>query len=330
MQTPTIATDETENNAATLPNHSPKRVVGVVPRAFWTAKAGNAATDYEDAFAIGDNCLAIADGATESSFARIWALALAEGFAADPSAVLPCTTERLQTWCAPLQKTWGDAVPWNTLPWFAEDKARSGAFATLLGLQFQPDAQTWQAFAIGDSCFFQIRDGVLKRAFPLEHSAQFDSRPILLSSNPANNKRVWDDIVVVEGEYQAGDILIFATDALAKWLLARTEAGERPWDALCGLKSPEEFDTFVTQLRHDRVMRNDDVTLVIVGETAHSGKPAPPSEPAVTSEDAPLVLYAGAPSEPSVSEDIPGDPNGITQQETGITLATEHDQEEGA
>ena len=268
-------------------------MAGVVPRAFWTAKAGNAATDYEDAYAIGDDCLAIADGATESSFARLWALALAEGFISDPSAVLPCTTERLKAWAMPLQKTWVEAVPWNTLPWFAEDKARSGAFATLVGFQFHPDAQTWRAFAIGDSCFFLIRDGVLKQAFPLEHSSQFDSRPILLSSNPANNKRVWDDVVMAEGEYHAGDLLIFATDALAKWLLARAEAGERPWDTLCGLSSQEEFETFVTELRQDRVMRNDDVTLVIVGETRGNAEPEPPSALAPTSESAPPVLYAG-------------------------------------
>ena len=341
MQTPIIETDEIANPNALHSAATPKRVAGVVPRAYWTAKAGNAATDYEDAYAIGVDCLAIADGATESSFARLWASALAEGFVSDPSAVLPCTTERLQEWARPLQTTWTQAVPWNTLPWFAEDKARSGAFATLVGFQFQPDAQTWRAFAIGDSCFFLIRAGALKQAFPLEHSSQFDSRPILLSSNPANNKRVWNDVVVMDGAYHVGDILVFATDALAKWLLARAEAGERPWDALCGLSSQEEFETFVTRLRHDRVMRNDDVTLVIVEDTRPIVEPETPSALASMPEPALPALYAGTPSEPSPPEERTplepsaptaptSDANGIILQETGLTLAMEHEQEEGA
>ena len=50
------------------------------------------------------DCLAIADGATESSFARLWALALAEGFVSDPSAV-PALHDRTaaRRWTQPLQ-----------------------------------------------------------------------------------------------------------------------------------------------------------------------------------------------------------------------------------
>ena len=271
------------------------RIAGLEPRAFWTPKSGNAETDYEDGWAAGADCLAIADGATESSFARVWAQALTAGFVAQPDAIFPLHTERpehcrarIQEWTQPLQREWHSRIPWTTLPWFAEDKARAGAFATLLTFQMQRDKREgirdnseessqeqtayslsltpypFQLFAIGDSCLFQIRERQLKLAFPLQHSSQFDSTPPLLSSNPANNKRVWDNIVIGEGTFEAGDILLFATDALARWFLVEVEAGNLPWHELCGLKGQADFAVFVARLRQAHAMRNDDVTLVIV------------------------------------------------------------------
>ena len=283
-----LATVEREQPAA--PELEPARVAGLVPRAFWTQKSGNSETDYEDGWATGIDCLAIADGATESSFARLWAQALTAGFVAGPNAIFPLHTERMeqcrariQEWTQPLQAEWHSRVPWNNLPWFAEDKARAGAFATLLAFKVNDERgvmndeynitsnsslitphSSFQMFAIGDSCLFQIRDGQLKLAFPLTHSSQFDSTPLLLSSNPANNKRVWNEIAVEEGVLQAGDILLFATDALARWFLAEVEAGSYPWHELCGMSGQSEFIAFVTRLRQARAMRNDDVTLVIV------------------------------------------------------------------
>lgn len=302
MQDETITTN---TNTPTL--------AGRTPRAFWAAKAGNANADYEDAFAVGQDCLAIADGATESSFARAWAQALTEGFVADPAATQPPGIRRLQEWLRPLQSAWRAGVAWDRLPWFAEDKARSGAFATFLGFQmlgregtanrqqeteavpeieapppmesslaisFLGAAQSalgdnlidieaheegaFVAFAIGDSCLFQIRDNDLELTFPLAHSSQFDSRPILVCSNAINNKEVWDDITLERGTVQPGDTLLFATDALARWFLVQHEAGERPWETLCALQSQAEFDAFITGLRHSHAMRNDDVTLLIL------------------------------------------------------------------
>ncbi len=178
------------------------RIAGLEPRAFWTPKSGNSETDYEDGWATGADCLAIADGATESSFARVWAQALTAGFVAQPDATFPLHTEnpeqcraRIQEWTQPLQQEWHSRIPWNTLPWFAEDKARAGAFATLLAFSAKDEGgrmkdegkirdtryeiregensslilhpSSFQVFAIGDSCLFQIREGRVKLAFPL-------------------------------------------------------------------------------------------------------------------------------------------------------------------
>ena len=175
----------------------------------------------------------------------------------------------------PLQKAWHASIAWDRLPWFAEDKARSGAFAALLTFQIDPveglgtdeatsarGTQRWRAVAIGDSCLFQVRDRALHVAFPIDRAEQFNSRPVLLSSNPANNDRVWDAIALREGDGLPGDIFLFATDALSHWILGEAEAGRRPWETLCDLRSHAAFVELMTRLRESHAMRNDDVTLV--------------------------------------------------------------------
>ena len=245
---------------------------------FRLPKAGSSETDYEDAITIRPVAVAIADGATESSFARAWAQALTEGFACDPLSPSPGLTELLER-IGPLQQQWHDGIAWDRLPWFAEDKARNGAFAALLTLCFEEpskesaetegqEERRWHAFAIGDTCLFQIRDDALHLAFPLSEAAAFDSTPLLLSSNPARNLRVWDHAQVLNGAFKPGDMLLLMTDALAKWFLSEIEAGGKPWHTLRAVSCEEEFGALVTQLRAAHCLKNDDTSLICIQETS--------------------------------------------------------------
>ena len=224
---------------------------------WWAPKAGNAAHEYEDAYAVGTDALrlAVADGASETSFARQWAELLVEGFVQEaPSAA------ELHDWVAPLQATWAEGQKGKATAWYAERKAQDGAFSSLLGLTI--DQERWRALAVGDSCLFVVRAGKLTRAFPLERSEQFNNSPSLLSSKARANAGVWDQVAVVEGELQASDRLLLMTDALAQWFLVESEMGRRPWAALAKLASPEQFTAFIDCLRAGGALRNDDVTLV--------------------------------------------------------------------
>src|SRR5438309_355857 len=106
-------------------------------RAFHLPRRGHAPAEYEDAFAA-DPCsgrFAVADGASESSFAGRWARLLVEGFvggAQDPWGA---------DWLVPLRRRWVEEVAPLPLPWYAEAKREQGAFATLLGV------------ALGDAAF---------------------------------------------------------------------------------------------------------------------------------------------------------------------------------
>jgi hypothetical protein len=243
-------------------------------RAYSIPKGGNAPDDYEDAFAHGyspkqagpcgaEARFAVADGATETSFSGVWASLLVRSYCDGAT-----SGRKLRSSLTGLQRSWSDAVDVRPLHWYAEEKARSGAFSTLLGLTIQaPTAchNRWHALAIGDSCLFHIRRGRLIRRFPLSHAAGFTARPFLLSSNTTDDGHL--RVRRLSGAWLPGDRFYLMTDALAHWFLASREAGESPWRQIDALDSQDDFVALVHDLRATRRLRNDDVTLLCV-ETA--------------------------------------------------------------
>jgi hypothetical protein len=246
--------------------------------AYWTAKSGSSSDEYEDAFAysLGSRHFAVADGATESSFADRWARSLVQKFSHDPPSAAGGPTS-FPEWLAPLQNQWHASIPWDKLPWFAEEKARMGAFATLLGISFsarprkhgawrffrrRAESVPWRACAVGDSCLFQVRGDALLTSFPLTRSEQFQSRPMLLGSLPEANRSLWPSVQVARGDAIDGDLFFALTDALAKWFLTEAEAGRRPWRTLLEIENAAAFDSLVQDLRAAKSIRNDDTTML--------------------------------------------------------------------
>jgi len=197
---------------------------------FWDSKAGNTSDEYEDAYWAehlkdDENELficAIADGATSTSYSKLWAQLLVQAYCNrtfDP--------HQAQNSLTPVQQEWRNQIGSKPLPWFAQEKLRQGAFATILGITLQSDdsheAGCWQAVAIGDSCLVQIRQGQLLCSFPLAQSFQFDSSPVLLSSNPSSNQQIQESLCTVEGTWQTGDSFLLMTDALACWFISSME-----------------------------------------------------------------------------------------------------------
>jgi hypothetical protein len=230
-------------------------------------RRGHAAEECQDAVA-GDaprGRFAVADGASESADAGQWARLLVEDFVASPARHLAWAS-----WLPQLQARWADAaaaLPGDgALPWYLEERAREGAFATFLGVQVEDSV--WHAQAVGDSCLFQLRGGALLRAFPLQRGDEFGSTPWLIGSRPPGAEVAGRHGQRAEGEWQAGDRLWLMTDALAQWFLRQAEEGGRPWDILGQVLAegaPQEaFAAWVGGLRALGQLRNDDVTLAAV------------------------------------------------------------------
>ena len=249
------------------------------PRTFWLPKSGNRPEEYEDASRVvypqhmgvsGRRTarVSVSDGASESAFAREWANILTDAFVDRPPDISGLTADSLQDWLAPAQEEWRGDVPWESIPWHGEAKARAGAFATMLGLAVgsaPDDSQrlSWHSVAVGDSCLFVVRDDRLWLSFPLEDAAEFDNNPALVCSNPDNTGDLWEGVQLHSGECIAGDLFVLASDALAYWFLARDDEGQKPWATLTALES-SEWAAWMAEQRSTGTMRNDDTTLVTI------------------------------------------------------------------
>lgn len=248
-----------------------------VVKAFGIPKAGNSVDEYEDAAAHSDHRFAIADGATESSFSERWAQELVKQFVAQPPDHIRNSKIPMEEWLTPLQKQWHASIPWARLPWYAEEKARGGAFTTFVGVEVMPapsrfrlldffrrrKATRWYALTVGDSCFFQVRNDALLKSFPFNKSDEFNNRPFLISSNPSRNKSVWSHIKQAEGDCDTGDLFLLMTDAIALWFMKEHEAGKKPWQTLLEINSDKAFTKFVETMRKSAALRNDDTTLLV-------------------------------------------------------------------
>jgi Protein phosphatase 2C len=227
-------------------------------------KHGQSFEEFEDACAsnLSLGRFAVADGATESSYAGLWARLLVDGFV-DGASPHP---DSWDSWLPALQSRWESEVGQRPLAWYAEIKWQQGAFATFLGLLVEPPR--WRALAVGDSCLFHIRDQKLHNAFPLRRSCEFGCSPWLIGSRGFTREVMAMREVRLEGEFGPGDRLWLMTDALAQWFLYGIETGERPWELLENLlTAPDaaaDFRSWIQRLRAAARIRNDDVTLMAI------------------------------------------------------------------
>lgn len=235
---------------------------------FWLPKKGNTEKEYEDAawpleetdVDTSEFKCAVADGATEASFADIWARLLVKGYAES-------------TPLKDIEKLWQEEIKGLELPWYATEKAESGAFAALIGLELRESSEgdgAWTAKAVGDSCLFHIRDGKLLKAFPLENGEDFNNAPRLLTSKPGDSEDQETMFESLSGSFEKGDVFLLLSDAIAGWALSLKENRTETIDKLLSLAGQEELEELTSALREEKTesgaprMRNDDVTYLKV------------------------------------------------------------------
>lgn len=260
-------------------------------------KLGSSKAEYEDAWFVsgeradtrapspGGCTVAVADGASESMLAGAWAgrLTRAVGGLAGRDLDADVFAERIcaaaARWPAYVNRyVRRRARMGRPIAWYEESKLEQGAYATLLGVSLRWGAEqesefadsggeggTWSAAALGDACAFHVRDARLAEALPLERAADFDTSPRLAGTRAPDRALIEARTVVRGGTWLPGDVFYLATDAAAQWFLAEVEDGREPWreiDEACDAGSRGDARAWLDKLRSERVMRNDDVTIV--------------------------------------------------------------------
>ncbi|WP_199620214.1 protein phosphatase 2C domain-containing protein [Paenibacillus alkalitolerans] len=251
-------------------------MVQIESACFSLQKAGNRIDEYEDAF----NCdifanddpgrfrFAIADGASESSFAGIWAGLLANAYCGGKF-----DGKHIHKSISKLSKVWSRTIHAKDLPWYAQEKLNSGAFSTLAGITFRLTGEDgffaeFDAIAVGDSCIFHIRGDKIIASFPVGSTDDFHNRPVLISTNAANNMDLKAFVKRWTGTAQTGDSFLLMTDALACWMLTRYEEDTSVVKKIHGLAGEHDFTNLVHAERRSIwrngsfYLRNDDVTLI--------------------------------------------------------------------
>jgi hypothetical protein len=234
---------------------------------FLAPKRGYEARECEDAFSVNTDrmCFCIADGATEGFASRYWARLLVKHWTRSERLIV--TPEQLIAWAATLGSRFDRHWQRRPLPWFAEEKARSGAYAAFVGLRFlESDRELhWQAIAIGDTCLIICRQNAIIMSFPLDDPGKFDSRPVLLPSNRNVQQAILEKVEVRSAPVQPGDSFFLLTDAIAAWFLgaARTASEEiARFEQKLHCEKHDELAEFIDEARSNGYLRNDDVGII--------------------------------------------------------------------
>ncbi len=253
-------------------------MVNFTVRSFQVPKAGNEPEECEDALYWDQaRCLfAIADGATDSAFQRLWAQLLVEGFIHDaPETFAPVDLRPwFERWLSARQREWHLSIDWDHVPWHGLNKARQiGALATFMGIYFAPDVPAWQGIAIGDCHLFHFSkaerssEGQMGWTLYDQQPATYDfgTQPATLSSINRDHGVMWKYLHWLSGTYHQEDVILLTTDALAHWLVTQLWSQKREaWETLLNLEDPDAFSALIDTLRRDRQIRNDDTSMLVI------------------------------------------------------------------
>lgn len=230
-------------------------------------KEGAGIEECEDAVGVNVAALrfALADGATEAFDAGSWARALAAGWV--EREVAPLSVEELRAWVTEagsrLQEGWAG----RELPWYAEEKARAGSFATFVGLAFEEceEAVRWRAVALGDACVVQRRGGSVVGSWPLSDPAEFNTAPALVPSREAALEVALGRTVTAAGGAEAGDLFLLLSDAAAAWFLKLSLSLDPLLEEFDSLLAASENEALAALFRAERAagrIKDDDVAVV--------------------------------------------------------------------
>ena len=248
---------------------------------FLLPKDGCTQRECEDAIgiSISKNRFCVADGATEGFDSRYWARLLVRGWL---STLRPAVTrEQFEPLLCSLGLRFVDKWKNKTLPWYAEEKAQSGAFAAFVGINFfrSGNELRWQAIALGDSCLIIRKENYTLDSFPVTDPTSFSHRPKLVPSSAAIREQAIEHVTLKSGCVDRGDIFLLLSDAAAAWYLENFYADRKLTSEFeCLLKQPPQatayvnsgLTEFITTQRRSGKMRNDDVAAVIYTPVEHS------------------------------------------------------------
>jgi len=224
----------------------------------------------QDAFAISPNerIFAIADGVSKSPFSQIWSNKIVIKFIDKPLDISDLNEQKIKDWLVDIRKKWRSEIDQGKASELILDIAKKeGGSTTFLGMIIQKKKkkrQKLQLFGIGDTNMFLVKKNEITRksdvvGWPVTSVESFTDRTNGLSSIDNTSQGIPE---LKEFNVKRGDIVILATDALAKWILKSANLGQRPWSKI--LKNKNDIANFIDKLRYTNKIDDDDTTCIII------------------------------------------------------------------
>lgn len=210
--------------------------------------------------------IALADGATEGIYSGIWAEKIVQKYMETGAYLVNRNNlEDLQEQFLNHAYQSIEESP-DTRQWFLYEKLERGTGATLIGLEFS-NLKTVDILSIGDSCVFwkQDNDSEQIEMFPELSVQDFGNSPgsICHLSQTWNNlhQYIQQKSLKYSNQLQA----LICSDAFACWLVKELESNPSIWDDLFKFQEEQsKFQEWISELRDNHQIRNDDVAVVTI------------------------------------------------------------------
>lgn len=230
-------------------------------QSFLIPKQGLAQAENEDSLSIARSkgAFCVCDGASDSFDARSWSRLLVAAWRLKPEFDPGRLREGIMALGSRWRKKWD-----RELPWYAEEKARQGAFAAFVGVVIDGDA--WKAIAVGDCCLFYWNDAASPpTSFPIGNPFDFGTNPHLIGST--NLLSFEEHIATTQGLIVPGSRMLLMSDAISAWYmkgLADYPERVQEFETLLATQERGALTAICEQERAAGRLRNDDIAAIRV------------------------------------------------------------------
>ncbi|MBA2677109.1 MAG: protein phosphatase 2C domain-containing protein [Ktedonobacteraceae bacterium] len=218
-----------------------------------------------------EGLFAVADGAGTTLFSDAWAEFLVQHFLTVP--LLDADPFEVEWWVRMAQEEFKQQSPVQAdLAWNAQQKVQNqGSYATLAALRFSEHTAAHvraELMAIGDSCIFIHRPSFKSiKSFPLQDARAFELAPICIPSKMGALNRDFQRFQAVPFDLLPHDVIVVATDAVAKWIISAGNGRYSGQGTALGeiiSQTPEFWPAFIQTRRANQEMIDDDCTALVI------------------------------------------------------------------
>ena len=210
-------------------------------------------------FNVSQGVFAIADGATQGFKSEIWAKLLVDNFVRTPTFTPENLIEDFKRYASNFKQQ--DFCVKTDNPAFrlaGERKKQQGAYATFMGIKFIDNKLAY--ISSGDVCGFLIRKNNI-HPFPHNNIDDLENDKGFLGTQPLlEDKVMTGQFKDATTTLEANDIIILATDAIARLLLKEKEQV----NTLLSLSSYDSFYQYILNLWETKKLEEDDITICII------------------------------------------------------------------